>query len=128
MEIIPPNARPAAVDKVLTHFWFRFTSQYLSNLSERHLSRNLPINGRQPKVGEVVLIKNDPYPRGKWKLARVNQVFRGPDGVIRRVELKLAFDSRKNSAEFLFRPTRLLVPLECEVDNDTNGVMADRED
>ena len=110
------------LDKVLTHFWNRFSSQYLSSLSERHLSKNLPRDGRQPKVGEVVLIKNDILPRGRWKIARIVNVTPGPDGVVRRVELQppylnLTPDMKKNKlSETMFRPPRLLVPLECEVD------------
>ena len=94
------NKRLKYLDKVLTHFWNRFTSQYLSSLTERHLSRNLPRDGRQPKVGEVVLIKHDLYPRGKWKIARVQNVNKGSDGVIRRVELKMPFDTRKIVQKF----------------------------
>ena len=111
------------LDKVLTHFWNRFTTQYLTNLSERHLSRNLPRDGRQPKVGEVVLIKNDLLPRGRWKIARVVEVTPGKDGVIRRVLLQppyknLTRDKKRNKlSEIISRPPRLLVPLECEVDN-----------
>lgn len=121
------------VDKLLSHFWQRFTSQYLSSLSERHLSRNLPRDGRQPKVGEVVLIKNDLLPRGRWKIARVIKVTPGPDGVVRRVELQppyhnLTPDTKKNKpSEVINRPPRLLVPLECEVDN-TNPVNVEQED
>ena len=119
------------LDKVLTHFWNRFTSQYLSSLSERHLSKNLPRDGRQPKVGEVVLIKNDILPRGRWKIARIVNVTPGPDGVVRRVELQppyqhLTPDTKKNKpSETMFRPPRLLVPLECQVDKSISDVQED---
>ena len=106
------------LDKVLTHFWKRFSTQYISSLSERHLARNLPRDGRQPKVGEVVLVKNDMLPRGRWKIARVSKLTPGPDGVVRRVELKLPPSDKKNSPDELNRPPRLLVPLECEVDRE----------
>ena len=121
------------LDKVLTHFWNRFTSQYLSSLSERHLSRNLPKDGRQPKVGEVVLIKNDLLPRGRWKIAQVVKVTPGADGVIRRVELQppylnLTPDTKRNKpSEIINRPPRLLVPLECEVDTVVDNTV-DQED
>ena len=109
------NKRLKYLDKLLTHIWNRFTPAYIQSLSERHLSRNLPQNGRQPKIGEVVLVKNDKLPRGRWKIARVANVTPGPDGVIRRVELKLPH-TEGNSPDELYRPPRLLVPLECEVD------------
>ena len=106
------NKRLKYLDKVISHFWNRFTT----SLSERHLSRNLPKDGRQPKVGEVVLIKHDILPRGQWKIGRVTEVTPGPDGVIRRVILKLPYTDKKNGSDELRRPPRLLVPLECEVD------------
>ena len=113
------------LDKVLTHAWNRFTSQYVASLSERHLSRNLPRFGRQPKVGEVVLIKNDKYPRGLWKIARVDRITPGPDGVVRRVELKLPVSDKINAQEVINRPPRLLVPLECEVDGINVDIVDD---
>ena len=120
------------LDKLLTHFWNRFCSQYLTSLSERHFSRNLPRDGRQPKVGEVVLIKNDLLPRGRWKIARIIKVTPGPDGVVRRVVLQPPYQNltpntkRNKPSEVINRPPRLLVPLECEVDNLEQEV--DRED
>ena len=110
------NKRLKYLDKVLTHFWNRFYTLYLINLSERHLSRNLPKDSRQPKVGEVVLVKNDMFPRGQWKIGKVAKVTPGPDGVVRRVELKLPYTDKKNGSDKMYRPPRLLVPLECEVD------------
>ena len=70
----------------------------------------------------MVLIKNDILPRGRWKIARIVNVTPGPDGVVRRVELQppylnLTPDVKRNKpSETMFRPPRLLVPLECEVD------------
>jgi hypothetical protein len=112
------NKRLKYLDKVITHFWNRFTSEYLTSLSERHLSRNLPRDGRQPKVGEIVLVKNDKLQRGQWKIGRVIKVTPGPDGIIRRVELQLPYTDQKNGYDKMNRPPRLLVPLECEVDNE----------
>ena len=121
------NKRLKYLDKVLTHFWNRFSTQYLSSLSERHFSRNLPKSGRQPKVGEVVLVKHDVLPRGCWKIAKVVKVTPGPDGVVRRVELRLPISEHRNTHETMYRPPRLLVPLECEVDNN-NKLDVDQED
>ena len=74
-------------------------------------------------MGEVVLIKNDLLPRGRWKIARIVKVTPGADGVVRRVVLQppynnLTPDTKRNKlSEVINRPPRLLVPLECEVDN-----------
>ena len=112
------NKRLKYLDKCLTHFWNRFSTEYLANLSEKHLSRNLPNQGRQPKIGELVLIKNDKLQRGQWKLGRVDKVTPGTDGIIRRVELILPQKDKNGNYDRLNRPPRLLVPLECEVDRE----------
>ena len=87
-------------------------------MSERYFSRNLPGQGRQPKVGKLVLIKNGKLQRGQWKIRRVDKVTAGQDGVVRRVELILPQRNRNGDFERLNRPPRLLVPFECQVDNE----------
>ena len=108
------------LDKVLTHFWNRFSTQYLSSLSERHFNRNLPREGKQPKVDDVVLVKNDSLPRCQWKIGRVIEVTPGSDGIIRRVRLKLGSSAsgKHNTLTEINRPPRLLIPLECELENN----------
>ena len=39
-------------------------------------------------VGDLVLMTDPNTPRGLWPLARVTQVFPGPDGRVRSVEIK----------------------------------------
>lgn len=113
------NKRLKYLDKILTNCWNRFSTEYISSLSERHLSRNLPRDGRQPKVGEVVLVKNDKLPRNKWKMVRISNITPGSDGVIRRVECQLPQSDTKNGPNVIYRPPRLLCPLECEIDSVT---------
>ena len=56
--------------------------------------------------------------RGQWKIGRVAKLTPGPDGIIRRVELKLPYTDKKNGSDKMNRPPRLLVPLECQVDSE----------
>ena len=61
------------------------------------------------KQGDVVIVKTDDKNRGKWPLAIVEQLFPGPDGVTRAVQLKT-----KNGV--LERPVQHLYPLEMQCD------------
>ena len=55
------------------------------------------------------IVKTDDKNRGKWPLAIVEQLFPGPDGVTRAVQLKT-----KNGV--LERPVQHLYPLEMQCD------------
>ena len=66
-------------------FWHRWTREYLPNLLERKkwntLRRNL-------EVGDLVLLADEPFPRGKWPLGRVVEVMPSRDGLVRTVRVK----------------------------------------
>ena len=66
----------------------------------------------------MVLVKNDILQRGQWKIGRGEKVTPGPDGIVRRVELKLPYTDKKNGTDRMNRPPRLLIPLECKVDDE----------
>ena len=65
--------------------WHRWTRQYLPNLLERKkwntLRRNL-------EVGDLVLLADETFPRGKWPLGRVVEVMPSRDGLVRTVRVK----------------------------------------
>ena len=70
---------------LLKHFWKRFVREYLPTLMRR---AKWQLKTRQVQVGDVVLLVDYNAPRGKWDLARVTDVFPGPDGVVRNVQVK----------------------------------------
>ena len=58
----------------LNNFWKIWTNDYLQTLRETHTSNLKPIKGqvnRIPSIGEVVILKEDLIPRGRWKLGRI---------------------------------------------------------
>ena len=73
------------VQMLLNHFWKRFVREYLPTLMRR---AKWQLKTRQLQVGDVVLLVDYNAPRGKWDLARVTDVFPGPDGVVRNVQVK----------------------------------------
>ena len=56
---------------------------------------------RQLKVGDLVLMVDYEMPKGKWKLARVEEVYPGKDGVVRNVLVKTQYGQYKRSVQKL---------------------------
>ena len=69
--------------------WNRWTREYVRGLRKQHRMTR-PKSMQHPKVGEIVIVKEDQKPRNTWKLAIVKQLITGRDGVIRAAELKTA--------------------------------------
>ena len=102
------------LEKLKTHFWNRFHKEYLQILVDRHRWDRRSSDGRQPKVGEVVLLKCESPLRTDYRLARIEKVFPGPDNVVRTCQIRMTVTPGSRQHEFLLRPANLLVPLECE--------------
>jgi hypothetical protein len=69
-----------------------------------------PESMQHPKVGEIVIVKEDQKQRNTWKLAIVST---GRDGVIRAAKLKTA-----GGNNYLERAIQHLFPLEIECDKE----------
>ncbi|RCN35992.1 zinc knuckle [Ancylostoma caninum] len=62
------------INDLLTRFWRRWSSEYLTNLREQHrVTHPHPrcINESQPKAGDIVLIQEKSLERGQWKIGRL---------------------------------------------------------
>lgn len=73
-------------------FWKKWMTEYISQLQKR-IKWILPKNNLA--VGDIVLLMNEESPPFKWPLARVAEVFLGPDGKVRSVRV------RTNSGAFI---------------------------
>ena len=110
----------------LNNFWKIWINDYLQSLRETHTVNMKPVKGeitRKPQIGEVVIIKEEGVPRGRWKLATIESMIEsGVDGVHRAANLITC------SGRGLKRPLRLIYPLEGsnikegtdEIDNEIN--------
>ena len=69
----------------LNSFWDMWRNEYLASLREASPFHKAVKNQIQvePRVGEVVLIKEDKIPRGMWKLGRIEKLSKGKDDNIR---------------------------------------------
>lgn len=84
---IPTNRlnRWEHIQQMLQHFWERWHREYLHTLINRPKwikeQRNL-------KEGDLVIVMEENVAPLKWKLARVQEIFPGRDGLVRMVIIK----------------------------------------
>ena len=88
--------------KLIQQFWMRWRREYLTALREFHKATG---NNQQViKKGDVVVV-HDSTPRLQWKLAVVDDLVKGNDGLIRLAHISTA--THKTN-----RPITRLYPLE----------------
>ena len=87
---------------ILQQFWYRWKHEYLTSL--REFRRNTGTNKQSIKKGDVVLV-HDESPRLTWKLAVVECLIKGGDGLIRAANIR-------TSTGHTNRPITKLYPLE----------------
>merc|ERR1711972_405738 len=112
------------IEKLKDSFWNLWNNQYLTELYERHVKQGrTPINMRIPKLGQVVLVKDEKLPRRHWKLGRIMDLkISNRDGKIREITVQ-CLSKRAQNAEIVDGPLQKtflkkspchLVPLEVE--------------
>lgn len=82
---IPNLTRWQLVKQMQQHFWNRWSSEYLTHLSHRTKWNEVQNN---IKLGEVILLKEDPLPPGKWQMGRIEEIHPGKDGLTRVVTVR----------------------------------------
>jgi len=96
---------------LLQHFTSRWKNEYLMSLREYHrISGN---NTCKIAVGDVVLVHDD-GPRVKWRLAVVEDLICGGDGLVRATNIRTS-TGRTN------RPIVRLIPLEVSAQGENNN-------
>ena len=91
---------------LLSQFNSWWKHEYLTSLREYHRAHGT--NGQQIKTGDVVLVHDD-TPRVNWRLAVIEELVRGNDGLVRAAKIRTT-QGRTN------RPIAKLIPLEFSSD------------
>ena len=103
--------------KQLDAFWKFWHDEYLLSLRERpqlrHKGSRVHVNST-PKVGEIVLIKEDGVQRGCWKMGRIVEVILSKDGEIRSAKILLP------SQHIINRTVNFIFPLEIAATEEIN--------
>ena len=99
--------RAVYLNKLLEHFWKRWSNEYLTELREyQNCKSKLP--AKQVAIGDVVLVQEDNLPRNKWRMAVITKLYEGRDGHVRvRTSMK-----KRKGVSYLNRPVNKLYPLE----------------
>lgn len=71
--------------RMMQEFWRRWSRDYLHQFLQRH---KWQLKVPEPSVGDVVLIKEDNLPPGRWLLGKIIARHPGADGVTRVVTLR----------------------------------------
>ena len=101
------GGRNEYLEKLIQQFEVRWKTEYLTEIQDYHLTRKKNKDEEVvPKIGDLVIMKEDIKPRTQWPLARITNVFPGRDNKIRSVEVK------KSNGYLARRPPQLLIPLE----------------
>ena len=98
------------LNRILNNFWKQWQTEYLSELRDAHRYGDKTSASQEVKVGDIVLVHDDSRPRGFWKLALVEKLVTGRDGLTRGAVLRVS--STGERASTLQRPLQRLYPLE----------------
>jgi hypothetical protein len=109
----------------LEMFFDRWRKEYLNVLRERSKWNHVGparLTKREPKLGEIVLIREDHISRNNWPMGKIIEL-EGKEGAIRSVKLKLT------SGKIWVRPVSRLHPLETDLDDgrETESTNVERE-
>ena len=100
---VTPRRRWKQVQSISQQFWDRWRKEYLPTLTTRSKWRS---SSKNVQVGDLVLVKDlSALVRGKWSLARINDVFPSRDGNVRKVEVSF------KGGRYV-RPVTSIAPLE----------------
>ena len=105
IETSPPAVQWKHHSVLLSHFWKRWSAEYVSELQTWHTTSNT--STVVPKVGDVVLVGMDGHKRQRWPLGKITKLIFGRDGLVRAVFVLV------HGCE-LRRPLQKLVPLETD--------------
>ncbi|XP_055590963.1 uncharacterized protein LOC129743046 [Uranotaenia lowii] len=84
---IPMNrlSRYQLLQQYWQNFWHRWRNEYLKELQTQQSANP---KRYQLKTGEVVILKDESLPPTRWPLARILEIFPGPDGISRVATLR----------------------------------------
>lgn len=103
------NSRFKYLSAKLTHFWKRWSREYLVSLREFHRTNPVNEDRETVQVGDVVTVHEEGSKRSQWKMAVVEQLIKGRDSVVRGARVRLV---KKGRPRRLDRPVQRLYPIE----------------
>ena len=84
---------------IIHSFWMRWRHEYLTSLREFH--KTTGTNEQKVKQGDVVLVHDD-GPRANWRLAVIENLVSGNDGLIRSADIRTSTGRTNRSIACLY--------------------------
>ena len=110
--------------KVLEQFTRQWRNEYLLALGEQASIKTRDNRNPEIAIGDIVIVRNDQTKRVFWKLAKVEQLLRGEDGIPRAAVVRVLRENA-NHSQLLRRSIQHLIPIEvrheCESDDTKNS-------
>ena len=91
--------------------WDRWSREYVRGLREQHRQTGNK-NAVHPKIGEVVIVREENKPRNTWRTAVVTRLITGKDGVVRGAVVKTGKGTLERAVQHLFP-----LELSCDLNN-----------
>ena len=89
------------IQHIAEEFWCRWRKEFLSTLQSRAKWQKIK---RNFKIGDIVLLRGNTI-RNQWPMAKVVDVYKGNDGHVRTVKLRVGDNKfNENSSKYLVRP------------------------
>ena len=99
---IPMGKRWRLLSQMMQQFWHSWNREYLTSLQTR--TKLLKIKPA-PEIGDVVLIRNENSPPGKWPMGRIIELHPGVDEIVRVVTLQTSSGQlRRPIVKLVFLP------------------------
>ncbi|XP_064619520.1 uncharacterized protein LOC135482967 [Lineus longissimus] len=102
--------RAKRLSSLLDHFWQKWSTEYIPALRERHIRSKRGHLETRAKVGDIVLVHSDETKRVNWKMAKIESLIYGQDGIARAAQIKTASGVTN-------RPIARLYPLEVTAED-----------
>ena len=98
------------LSNIMNYFWRRWRDEYLIELTDSHHHSAKATVPTSVAVGDIVVVHDEDLARGFWKLARVESLVTGADGLVRGTTIRVNTEGRRSSV--LRCPIQHLYPLE----------------
>ena len=89
--------------------WKRWSQEYIRSLRERRHKQRIGKQTSYPKIGEVVIIRDEDRKRNAWKLGVVCGVIEGKDNVVRGARVRTSNGNLERAVQHIY-------PLELSCD------------
>ena len=105
---VPVGKRWQMIQQMTQKIWKYWSRDYLQSLQGRGKWQTVQ---RELKVDDLVLMKDEITPPGKWPLARISETFPGDDGLPRVVNVRLHTADNPRKLTTLKRPVSKIILL-----------------